>query len=492
MNVYIGSQELMKKYDQCLLEQGYTIEELVDKASDCLIKHMHYEHVAIVCGPGNNGADGLSLAIKLKAQDIFVEVYIFDDHLRLSQANRYYLDLCYEKEVPVVLVSEERLDDILESLKQCDAIVDAMFGFGLNSSPRGLYQSVIEGINQCYDAEVIAVDIPTGLDCNQGIPYQSVVCATQTITLSAMKNGFLNPDSTSFTGKVILEKLDAIDVSEEAGLYQLADNELVCPILKKRRFDGHKGDYGRIALITGCPEYKGAALLSAKGAVYSGSGIVTVISCQEVIDALTIACPEATSLLRPPVFREEDFMKYQAILIGCGLGLSLDAYRYVIDVFTLSKQPLVIDADALTILSSNLDLLKNQDRQIILTPHLGEFKRLCDFPHNADMLVVAKDFAKKHHVILVLKGPYTIVTDGHYSYRVYAGNKAMATGGMGDTLAGIIVSFLGQGYSGLNAALLGVFLHGYTGDQIAKNAYTVIPSKLIELLPQTMLDMINK
>ena len=182
----------------------------------------------------------------------------------------------------------------------------------------------------------------------------------------------------------------------------------------------------------------------------------------------------------------EDFEKYNAILIGCGLGLSIDSYRYVIDVFSLSHQPLVIDADALTILSSNLDLLKNQERDIILTPHMGEFKRLCDVDNNDDMLFVAKEFARKHQVVLVLKGPYTIVTDGQEAYRVFAGNKAMATGGMGDVLAGMITSLLGQGYAALNAAVLGVYIHGYAGDRIAEKHYTVIPSVLIERIPQSM------
>ena len=365
-----------------------------------------------------------------------------------------------------------------------------MFGNGLNSSPRGLYQMVIEQINQLYDQEIIAVDIPTGLNCDNGKPYQSVVCATQTITLTALKNGFLNPDSTSFTGQVIVEELDVEDVSEEVGLYQLADQKMMCSLLKERRFDGHKGDYGRTLLITGCHEYKGASLLSAKSCVYSGSGVVTVMSEQAVIDALTVYCPEVTTQLRPAVMRKEDFLKYQAILIGCGLGQSIDSYRHVIDVFSMSHQPLVVDADALTILSSNLDLLKNQERDIILTPHMGEFRRLCEFDEHSDMLFVARNFALKHHVILVLKGPYTIVTDGQESYRIFAGNKAMASGGMGDTLAGIITSLLGQGYGGLQAAMLGVYIHGRAGDCLANDAYTIIPSKLIDVIPQTMLQMI--
>lgn len=490
--MYVGSQSLMKNYDQCLLDHGYTILELVDKASQCLLNHIHGQRLSILCGPGNNGADGLSLAIKLNDLGKRVDVYIFEDQNHLSTANRYYLDLCYEYGIHVILLNDDILDEMMNEMRQSDVIVDAMFGFGLNSSPRGLYQSVIEEINQLYDQDIIAVDIPTGLDCNTGIPYQSVVCATQTITLSAMKNGFLNPDSISFTGKVILEILDVDDVFEEAGLYQLADDKVVAPMIKSRRFDGHKGDYGHIALITGCQDYKGASLLSAKSAVYTGSGITTVMTTQEVIDSLTVYCPEVTTQLRAPVLRKEDFEKYNAILIGCGLGLSIDSYRYVIDVFSLSYQPLVIDADALTILSSHLDLLKNQERDIILTPHLGEFKRLCDVKENDDMLFVAKEFAKKYQVTLVLKGPFTIVTDGQESYRIFAGNKAMATGGMGDVLAGIITSLLGQGYSALNAAVLGVYIHGYTGDRIAEKHYTVIPSHLIEGIPQSMSEIQKK
>ena len=485
--MYVGNQNLMKMYDQCLLDAGYTIEELVDKASDCLFQHMQsYRSIALLCGPGNNGADGLSLAIKLFHNQQDVKVFIFDDHERLSQANRYYLNQCYDEDIEVILIDEDVIENMAKEFESCDAIVDAMFGFGLNSSPRGFYQFVIEEINHLYDQEIIAVDIPTGLDCNTGVPYQSVVCATQTITLSALKNGFLNPDSLFFTGNVILEKLDVEDMSEKVGLYQLMYQEDISPILKERLFHGHKGHYGRIGMITGCPQYKGASLLSTKSAVYSGSGVVTAITCQEVIDSLTIFCPEATALLRSHVLNTEDINRYDALLIGSGLGLNHQAEQYVEDVFVSTDIPLVVDGDALTILSSHLELLENQERPLILTPHMGEFKRLCHFDDEDDILEVAQNFAKEWGIILVLKGPYTMVTDGEFSYRVMSGNKAMSSGGMGDVLAGMITSFVGQKYNPIDAALLGVFIHGYAGDMIEKEAYTVIPSQLIEKIPFVM------
>lgn len=489
--MYIGSQTYMKYYDEYLLNHGYSIVELVDKASDCLIKHINGKNISLLCGVGNNGADGLSLAIKLKQQGVQVHVFIFSEE-GTSEANRYYLDECDAHQVDVRCIKEDDISDIVDIFHQCDVIVDAMFGFGLHSSPRGLYQLIIEEVNQLVDQDIIAVDIPTGLDCNTGHPYQSVIYATQTITLSAIKNGFLNPDSEMFTGHVILEALDVEDIFDKVGMYQLADDQIVEPMLKERQFDGHKGTYGHVGLITGCLTYKGASLLSAKASVYSGSGITTVLTEQEVIDSLTVFCPEATTSQRPAAFSEDDFQKYNALLIGCGLGQNIDAYRYVVDVLTSSKQNVVIDADALTILSSNLNLLENQEREIVLTPHMGEFKRLCEFNDDDDLLFIAKQFAKRHHITLVLKGPYTIVTNGEEAYRVAAGDKAMASGGMGDVLAGIITSLLGQGYSAIQASLLGVYIHGKAGESLAKTSYTVIPSQLIEEIPLVMKTIIEK
>ena len=490
--MFVGSQKLMKNYDQMLLDQGYKIEELVDKASDCLLKYMtNYNSVSLLCGPGNNGADGLSLALKLNELGKTVSVFIFDDNKNLSIANQYYLDLCYDNNLHITLLDYNNLDYFISIIEKSDAIVDAMFGFGLNSSPRGLYKSAIEEVNKLYDKDIIGVDIPTGLDCNSGKPYQSVICATHTITLTALKNGFLNPDSVSFTGKVILEKLDVVTYNDSSMLYQMTDIYDINHLLKERLFDGHKMLYGKVGMIVGCDQYKGAALLATKSAVYSGSGIVTLFSEESVLSSLPVFVPEATSQIRPLIFLKDDFQNYNALLIGSGLGLSIDAYRYVENVFELSNQPLVVDGDALTILAGNLNLLKLRNHSTILTPHMGEFKRLCPFDDNDDLLYVAKEFAKTYNVTLVLKGPYTIVTDGDYAYRVIAGNKAMSTAGMGDVLAGMITSFLGQGYSSIESALIGVFTHGYIGDKIAQNAYSVIASKVIENIPKAMHEILN-
>lgn len=490
--MYIGSRNLLKAYDRSLLTKGYSVEQLIDLASDCLYKHFsQYHNIAILVGPGNNGGDGLSLGLKLAQDHKEVTFYYIGNWEEFSKGNQYYFKQC-KQQLKMYEITEEMIDDFNNTFHAHEVIVDAFFGFGLHSSPRGLYQAIIEEINKNFEREVIAIDIPTGLDCNTGIPYQSVLYATQTITLTALKEGFLNPDSRTFTGAVIVETLAVEDIYEEAGLFKLINHDFAVNHLKERLFYGYKQIYGVDGMITGSPMYKGAALLSARSAMLSGAGIVKVLSCKEVTQLLPLSTPEVIAIERPPVLREEDLNGYHALLVGCGLGLDIDAYRYVIDVLSLSTCPLVIDADALTILSSNLSLLEKQERSIVLTPHLGEFKRLCVLSEDDDLMEAAAAFASVHHVILVLKGPYTIVTDGTHHYRIDAGDKAMAVGGMGDALAGIITSFLGQKYQPLEAVLMAVYLHGYTGALLAKNAYTVMPEDLINALPATMHQLIKE
>ena len=202
--------------------------------------------------------------------------------------------------------------------------------------------------------------------------------------------------------------------------------------------------------------------------------------------------PECTSLIRNDVLDIDLFCKYDTLLIGSGLGLNEQSEQYVIDVLKNATCPLVIDGDALTIVSKHLDLLKEFKYPVILTPHHGEFKRLCNYEDELDMIEKVNQFSLDYGVIVVLKGPNTIITDGNEIYRNITANKAMATAGMGDVLAGMISSFVGQGYSSKIAAILGTYIHGSCGDIIAENSYTVIPSKMINLIPKVMHEIIKK
>ena len=484
--MYVGSSGLLKKYDEYLLEHGYGIEELVAKAADCLFKHFKdYQSIAFLVGPGNNGADALCTGLMLHHIKKQVVFYYCGEPDNFSKANQYYYDKCLDENLTLIYLNDHTIYEFAEDLQNYDCIGDGFFGFGLHSSPRGIYADVIELINSRYNKDILAIDIPTGLNCNTGYPYGAVLYATKTISLTALKEGYLNPDSQSFCGEIVLETLDVENVFMEAGLFEMVDDDYVHLHLKERKFDGYKNYYGTDLIIAGSDEYKGAPLLAAKACLNSGAGIVKVMSVDSVIKILPLSIPEAIGI-KIHRLSETDFEGYQAVMIGSGLGLDLDAYNYLLDTLQYTTSPLIIDGDGLTILSNNLDLLKKQKRPVILTPHLGEFKRLTDYNDQDDIMEKAVEFAREYESILVLKGPRTIVTNGYESYRMTSGNKAMAVGGMGDTLAGMITAFLGQKYDPLTAVILAVYIHGFTGDMLAKKRYTVLPSKLSDMIPSAM------
>ena len=319
-----------------------------------------------------------------------------------------------------------------------------------------------------------------------------VVCASKTVTLTAIKQAFLNEECHMYTGEIAVALLDVKDLRHELGLAKLVSPSWIKYHLKPRSYYGHKGIYGKILHITGCDYYRGAALLASRAAVFSGSGVVCVCSSEKVIDALSITTPECTSLLRQDRLGSDVFENRDAILIGSGLGLNEQSEQYVIDTIKNAKCPLVIDADGLTIISNHLELLKECSVPVILTPHYGEFKRLCFYNDELEMVEKVYHFALEYGVIVVLKGPNTIITDGKEIYRNITANKAMATAGMGDVLAGMISSFVGQGYLPIDAAILGTYLHGSCGDIIGDNSYTVIPNKLINLIPKVMHEIIKE
>lgn len=492
-NMYVATSRQMKAYDQALINAGYKIEDLVDKASEAILPHCReYNKVVIVCGPGNNGADGLSLGIKLHLRARKVKLYCFGNPNKLSKANEYYIEQAQEIGVPITFMDEDDIRMFIDDARKADVVVDAMFGFGLNSEVRGLAKTLINEINNLYAVDIISIDIPTGLNPDTGIPYGDVICANKTITLTAIKQAFLNDECHVYTGEIVVELLDVKDLRKELKLAKLVKPSWVKHHLKPRYYYGHKGIYGKILHITGCDHYRGAALLASRAAVHSGSGVVCVYSSEKVINALSTTTLECTSLIRKDNLDISIFDNYNTILIGSGLGLNDQSEHYVIETLKNAKCPLVIDGDALTIIAKHLQLLKECKLPIVLTPHQGEFKRLCDYENELDMVEKVNQFALEYGVIVVLKGPNTTITDGNEVFRNITGNKAMATAGMGDVLAGIISSFIGQGYSPKVAAILGTYIHGNCGDVIAESSYTVIPSKMINLIPKIMYKIIKE
>lgn len=279
--------------------------------------------------------------------------------------------------------------------------------------------------------------------------------------------------------------------------YKQINQRVVAAILPGRTADAHKGDFGRILLLCGSRGYTGAAALAAMGALRSGAGVV-YLGVPETIYAI-----EAIKLTEPVVFPLADdngmlsttasseiiarTQGMDAVLIGPGLGRSNGTFLAVKTVLENFTGPVVVDADGINVLSGHIDILRGRTGPTIITPHPGEFQRICGkFPENR--VEAAAEFAADANCITVLKGHESVITDGRYCYINTTGNPGMATGGSGDVLAGIIVSLLGQKVAPLEAAACGAWLHGRAGDICARELgqYGMLPTDMLNVLPKLL------
>lgn len=473
----VGNAWQMRQYDECLLKEGYTIEQLVDLASNALLDAIQQvQNYVIICGSGNNGADGYALGIKLKQQGKQVQI-ISMEHTQGSYANQYYRNKCSS-----MLEIYDETKSYHSLFEQAELIIDAMFGFGFHGALPLKYKTIIQEIKPFYK-KVVAVDLPSGMHCDDGVKEDAVKAQT-TITLSAWKECFLNPDTKAYTGHIILKQLEVKDQSEACMLSTMLHDVWIHEHVKRKTYHGHKGTYGKVLHITGSSMYRGAAILAAKASVYSGSGLVCVTSKEEVFTPLIATVPECTLLPRNQSVIE--YANYDAILLGSGLGMNEETIRYVDDVLHHYHGKVVLDGDAISVISKHLDWLKETTAQVLLTPHFIEFDRLThEFPQ-VDRLQRLILFTQKYHCTVVLKGPNTRICDGTQMVCNTQKDKAMATAGMGDVLAGMCTSFLGQGYSLFEAGAVAAYIHGSCGAKLGKENDTAIPSKVIEEIPKIM------
>lgn len=258
-------------------------------------------------------------------------------------------------------------------------------------------------------------------------------------------------------------------------------------VLKKRDLQGYKGNYGHVIVIGGSRGFTGAPVITTNSAIRSGAGLVT-LCVEDGIEEIV-----ASNLLEAMSCKLSDEVRFKKLLnaatvvaIGPGMGVekTLDILKYTLDN---SICPLVIDADGINVLNKNMKLLEG--KRVVLTPHLGEFSRLTGLDIEKikkDKLNIAKKFARVHDVVLLLKGHRTIITDGKETYMNTSGNPAMANGGMGDSLTGIIASLIAQGYELLEATYMGAYIHGYIGDELSKKRFCITARDIIEYLPVYM------
>ncbi|MCO4293932.1 NAD(P)H-hydrate dehydratase [Solitalea sp. MAHUQ-68] len=442
--------------------------------------------IAVYCGVGNNGGDGLAIARLLAAKSYMnVKVIILQHSFKTTIDFEENLRRVQQLKLPVHIFQSE---DVLP-IETSEVIIDAILGSGLNKPLEGSLKKWVEQLNQ-QKKHVIAVDIPTGMFADEPNSADSVVVKTDlVISFQRPKLNFLLPESAS-----VIKRWHVVDIGLDEHFIQSCESELalieekdIQSILKKRDNFSHKGTYGHSLIIAGQEETMGAALLTAEACLNTGSGLTTAYVPSLGLVALNTRLPEVMAAIGE--VDKIQWEKYSAVAIGPGLGTDDHSIEILKSTLKNFRGPCVFDADALNVLSADSSLLDLVPEQSVLTPHVKEFDRLFGAHENWTQRVkTMQKESTERELIIVLKNRYTLIASPTgMIYFNLTGTPAMASGGMGDVLTGIIVSLLAQGYSAIQAAMAGVYLHGKAGNELEELGYSVIPaSKLARRINKTI------
>ncbi|UYZ61902.1 NAD(P)H-hydrate dehydratase [Hymenobacter weizhouensis] len=427
----------------------------------------------IFCGPGNNGGDGLVMARQLHLAGYAPQVWL------LPAAHRSADFELHRQRLPAELAVAELEANQLPTIPPEAWVIDALFGTGLSRPLEGLAAQVVEHLNQS-GAAIVAIDLPSGLFADAPQPADSaVVRARTTVGFQLPKLAYLLPRNAPFVGDwtVLPIGLDTDFIHSTPVDNYFVDAEFVAGRLPRRGRFSHKGTFGHALLLAGSRGKIGAALLAARACLRGGVGLLTVHAPAVGYSILQTAVPEAMTLTDPaPNFLTElpELAPYAAVGIGPGLGqedATAEVLRRLLHQAAAARLPLVLDADALNLLSRHRDLLALLPPDALLTPHPKEFERLTGEAARNDYhrLEQLRSFCRQHRCYCVLKGAYTALgTPDGPVYFNSTGNPGMATGGSGDVLTGLLLALrCDQRLSPLNAALLGVYAHGRAGDLAA-------------------------
>lgn len=477
------TKDLIRISEENAVQSGaFSFLELMKIAGDTAYKiiceniETRNKKIAVVCGNGNNGGDGFVIAENLACDGADVTVITPLGEPQTNSAKYYYS-----------LLSGARKSETLD--KEYDVIIDAIFGIGLCRELSQEILTLVDKINS-QNAVRVAVDIPSGIESDSGKILGGCVNADLTVTFIALKPCFMLPPATNFTGKVIVA-----DIGVEPCDYKYQTIEEPKPI--KRSKNSHKGTFGTAVMFCGSYGMAGAAILSARACLRSGVGIAKCVIPKSIYKILTCAVHEAVCVIARQTLKgtfkgnidiEKPLQKATAVLIGCGIGNSKNTGRLVKKLLLKTKVPTVVDADGINVLAPNINILKKTNASIILTPHPAEMSRLLGTSVKEieqNRVKTTTDFSREYNCFVVLKGANTIVAspDGQVFFNT-CGNSGMATGGSGDVLAGIIVSYLAQGLDVLSAVKSAVYVHSATADKVAelKGESALLPSDIIEAL----------
>jgi NAD(P)H-hydrate epimerase len=479
----------MREADRCTIEEiGIPSLVLMENAGRQVVAAIEaaYEsrldgRVAVLCGRGNNGGDGFVVARTLIQRGIDASVFVVGAVADVRGDARVNLDILGRLGVTVVEVADEQTWELhFSEIAQCTLIVDAIFGIGLKSPLGGMMETVVADVN-ASGIPIVSVDVPSGLSSDTPHLIGDCIDASMTVTLAAPKLPLVLPPGEAHAGDVVIADIGIpVDVLDglEGPHVELLTPEQIRDLVEPRAPDSHKGDFGRVTIVAGSRGKTGAAHLAAVGALRSGAGLVTVAtpaSCLPIVasmapELMTEALAETRDgTVAPGGVDKLLELRHDVIACGPGLGREREVAAFVRSLVERSTAPLVLDADAITVLADDPGVLVGrEERDVIITPHPGEMARLVGASVEdvqASRIEVATDFASTHHLYVVLKGHRTIIAtpEGHVFVNP-TGNAGMATGGTGDVLTGMIAAWLAQLLDAEAACRLAVFLHGAAGD----------------------------
>ena len=470
--------EQVKRFDRIAIEEfsipGFTLMERAGQFAFSVMqkKWPQVKDVTVFCGTGNNGGDGYVLSSIAKKQGYKVKVYQVGNKNITGDALFAY-NKAIENGVTIIPWDKEKI--------KSDLIVDAILGTGVKGALKSEYLEVIEFINTTA-IPVLAIDLPSGLDANTGVPLGATVCSDVVVTFIGLKQGLFTGQARDYYKEIFFS-----DLSVPREIYEKVCSSAIrldlCFLKKsipKRRDSAHKGECGRVVVVGGAPGMSGAVRMAGEAALRVGAGLVTIATHHQHAAYLPVARPELVCF---GVNNGNDLIKIitkaKVLLVGPGLGQN-DWSEEIFKVVMQSDLPKVIDADGLNLLSKH----PFQCHNCILTPHPGEASRLLQITTSEvenNRFQAIESLHKQYGSIIILKGAGTLVNFKNKVGICDLGNSGMATAGMGDVLAGMVVGLLAQGLKLEDAAALGVYLHAAAGDLIAseKGKYGMLATDLL-------------
>lgn len=491
---YIVTKKEMQAIDAYTMDKiGIPSAVLMERAALSVVEEIErlnvsHGRVLVVVEGGNNGGDGLAVGRILLERGYKVDIYYIGGFEKVSQGFQqqwsilHHMGVRFRKTIPN---------------KEYAVIVDGIFGVGLSREVQGVQKKAIEAMNH-MDAIKVAIDIPSGIDATTGEVLGTAFYADYTVTFGLKKLGMFFLDGIDACGTVICKPIGfpAQAVAHVKPMIYAYDNSDLDK-LPKRVNNSNKGTYGRVAVIAGSKNMSGAAFLCSKAAYSTGAGLVKIYTHESNRTILQSQLPEAVMMTyddyEGALACIEDALQWATVIVvGPGLGVDTVSERMLYELLMNAEVPMVVDADALNILSNNIELLRTSSVQIIMTPHMKEMSRLIQRPVEEiakNRFAIAREFAKKMQVTLVLKDAKSIATNGgQQTYMNLAGNNGMSTGGSGDVLAGIIAGMLAGGLTLADAARMGTYVHCRAGDLAAehKGNYAMLASDIISYIGEVM------